>query len=124
MTTYVQPSFDDALARVAHNADPEWMRETRRIVADLAAAGTFTVDDVWDRLDQLDGIGTPEPRALGAVITTAKRHSLIEHTGHYVKARRRRATVPVWKAGTAHAMTGGADGGPPSLPGDGGPPNP
>ncbi|MEM7096154.1 MAG: hypothetical protein AAF567_24325 [Actinomycetota bacterium] len=104
-----QLTLDDALARVGHNAAPDWRSLAQRIVAELAAAGEFIADDVWEQLSEHDDILTHEPRALGEIITTAQRSGLIVHTGRYARSRRRRAQIPVWTGApvqTDTAMTG------------------
>lgn len=67
-----------AAGRAAATVDPDWMRQARRVLRQLAGSGAdFTADDVWARLT----VRPAEPRALGAVIREAKLGGLIYDTG-------------------------------------------
>ena len=71
--------LDKALERVERGANAEWMMWATQIVALVAdILPEFTTDDVWDRLDTVPDIQTPEPRAMGPVMTKAVRDGVIE----------------------------------------------
>lgn len=84
---------DQAIAQVDGAADDQWKDQARRAVWWCANHhATFTVDDVWDRLEAL-GIPTPpEPRALGPVLMRAVRAGAIRDTEKMAKSRRRHAS--------------------------------
>lgn len=72
-----QRQRDAAVQIVGEHADQDYMRVALGVVADLARAGApFTTDDVIARMP--DGVTTPEPRALGAVMTIARRQGIVE----------------------------------------------
>lgn len=77
---------DEAIRRVDVNADSDWKDEAYRVVAALAAhRPRFTTDDVWGRLS---GVGTHEPRAMGAIMRQAARDGLIRATSEYQQSGR------------------------------------
>lgn len=71
---------DIALAIVADHANETWLDFARYAVAQVALARPdFIVDAVWEA-----GLGKPpEARAIGAVMTWAKREGLIEPTNEF-----------------------------------------
>jgi hypothetical protein len=81
-------SAPDYMAQVEKNANEEWVGAAADIVARLAAAKkTFTTDDVWEELAKLD-VRTHEPRAMGAVMSAAKRMKMVSSTSTYVISTR------------------------------------
>lgn len=94
---------DHALEVVESNASPIFRERAERVVRKLAQHGeSFTTDQVWD---DLAGIYTAEPRALGAVMTRLAKAGIIEKTGTYVPSSRMECharPIPVW-IGTALA---------------------
>ena len=96
----LEAEADAAIERAGRGADKDWMAEAHRIVRLLAARpGTFTADDVMARLAIAD-VSTPEHRAMGSVMRTARVRGLIEHTGRYVRSVRRerhRGPTAVWQ---------------------------
>lgn len=86
---------------VNYSADAKWKIEALRIVSELAATKhEFTTDDVWEQLDKLD-VSTHEPRAMGAVMTTARRMKLISSTLVHVISTRpacHSRPIKVWKS--------------------------
>lgn len=77
-----QRQRDVSIQQVGEHADQDYMRVALRIVAELARTGQpFTTDDVIARMP--DGVSTPEPRALGAVMTIARRQGIVEPTSQY-----------------------------------------
>lgn len=81
-------------------ADAAWVNEATAAVEVLCRLGNdFTGDDVW-RLLAGTNARTPEPRALGAVITKFAREGLIYPTGYYRKSIRKeshRRPLAVWR---------------------------
>jgi predicted SPOUT superfamily RNA methylase MTH1 len=68
---------DEAVERVGRAAPAEWYGYALAVVQRLAERlDDFTTDDVWQALT----VRPPEPRALGAVMVTAKNAGLIEPT--------------------------------------------
>lgn len=64
---------DEALEHVGDHADKEWMKAALDKVWGLCMAHEeFTTDLVWDRLS-IPAVGTPEPRAMGAIMRIAAR---------------------------------------------------
>ena len=78
---------DEAVERVERNADQRWIEMARIVVQRLSARqGHFTTDDVWVR------VGSPrEPRAMGAVMTWARRHKICKPSRHVHPAPARSA---------------------------------
>lgn len=69
---------DAGIARANSGVDPEWKLAARRALWHLIQGGQeFTADDVWELIPP--GLVTPEPRAMGAVITAAKRAGFVRH---------------------------------------------
>ena len=64
---------DEALEQVEAHAAPGWKQAALDIVHELSATtADFTSEDVWELLNARELNGTPEPRALGAIMTRAK----------------------------------------------------
>jgi hypothetical protein len=83
-----QEAKREAIERVTRAANEEWMAAAGAIVEKLARGRqSFTTDDVWGELDALT-VSTPEPRAMGAVMTIAKRDGIVKASGGFVSSRR------------------------------------
>ena len=87
---------DEAVARVERNADQRWIEMAQMIVRRLSArSGRFTTDDIWVR------VGTPrEPRAMGAVMTWARRQKIAEPTDTFTPSSRpecHRRPIRIWR---------------------------
>lgn len=91
----------DYLIQVESHADEDWKEETLKIVEQLALEReTFTTDDVWEMLSELD-VSTHEPRAMGAIMTIAKKMRLISPTTHHILSTRpscHSRPIRVWKS--------------------------
>ena len=96
---------NEAIDRVARNADSVWLHWANKAVARASLDGHFTTDDVWDWLDTW-GVDAPhEPRALGAVMRNFARSNRITTTGEYVKSTRIEChgrPVAVWRLIVTH----------------------
>lgn len=57
----------DGIGRAGEHADDDWKAAARAAVLSMDAGAEFTTDDVWRRIPA--GLTTPEPRAMGAVMT-------------------------------------------------------
>lgn len=80
---------DEAVQRAEDHADKNWLRSAYEMVELLASRGKpFTTDDVWDLLIEHAVPGTPEPRAMGAVIRQAQSRKLIIATSEYRLSKR------------------------------------
>lgn len=92
---------DEGVAAAAAGADEGWMRAALSQVRWLATVrATFTTDDVWALLTD-SGVGTREPRAMGAVMRQAKAAGYVTPTTEYVKSGRPECharPVRVWRA--------------------------
>lgn len=88
---------DEALGRVALNAEA-WLEDAGFIISALARTREeFTTDDIWARLN---GLEPPDCRAMGAAMRRAKREGLIDKTGEYRESRRAGChcrPVAVWR---------------------------
>jgi len=79
----------EAIQRVDDHADEEWKRAADDAIVYVARrAATFTADDVWWRLDELEIASPREPRALGARMQAAARSGIATNTQRVVKSRR------------------------------------
>lgn len=91
---------DEAVQRVASNADPDWMRQAVDGIWALALnADTLTTDDVWDAIP--DAATTHEPRALGAAMKRAASLGYITATDTYRPSARpacHARPVRVWRS--------------------------
>lgn len=73
---------DEAVTRVASNADPEWIEHTLHVIWCLAVAqDEITTDDIWQTIG--DVAATHEPRALGAVMKKAAAKGWVSPTDRY-----------------------------------------
>ncbi len=98
MSTTAEVARDEALARGARCADPDWMIGARRIIEGYAAGTLFTSEDIL--IDLLVGhFSTPDKRALGGVLRKARIDGLIEPLGFVNGTRpsRHRAPVREWR---------------------------
>ncbi len=88
---------DSAIA-VAADADPDWIRRARTVIAELARTRpTVTADDVWAEIDQ----PVSDPRALGAVFTWAGDAGYLARTTMTVPSTRpeaHRRPIRVWQS--------------------------
>jgi len=86
---------DEALERVERAAPDDWKARAWTRLLQLAATGRdFTSEDVTATAGK-----APEPRALGAVFSTASRHGLIRKSGFAVATSPTRHVAPiqVWR---------------------------
>ena len=100
--TLARSALDLALERVdSTDSDAAWKREALRVVAELAAGGDFTTDDVWHRLEELAVDGPHDGRALGPIMQRATRFGIAENTGVFTRSTRRHlAPIPIWRSPT------------------------
>lgn len=79
-------------------ATPDWYEAAFKAILDLCKLGQpFSTDQLWERLQ---GLETPEPRAMGSVIRQAAKEGWIVSTGEYRKstqAKNHRRPVLIWK---------------------------
>lgn len=91
---------DRAVYAAGAFANSDWLTEAESAIKMLCRLGDdFTGDDVW-RLLAGTSVTTPEPRALGAVITKFAREGYIFPTGYYRKSIRKeshRRPLAVWR---------------------------
>lgn len=92
---------DAAVRRVGDAAPDPWWDQALGAVKDAAQQqpGGFTTDDVWRILEHAGLDAPPEPRALGAVMTAARRAGIIRPTDRYaptVRPGAHRRPVRVW----------------------------
>lgn len=94
---------DEAIQRVGENASVSWKDAAREAVNLICRSGhPFTTDEVWQVLkDNFPGIPKPrEPRAIGAIMSSAARRGLIRPTGEMTPSLRpedHRRPVTVWE---------------------------
>lgn len=98
------PTFDDfqneintqrAIDRAGGGAPLEWWNEAMSLIRNLPVGTEFTTDTLWNK-----GLSEPpEPRALGAVVQSAKRHGLIRRVPNMWRPSTRRHSAPlrVWE---------------------------
>lgn len=73
---------DEAVTRVASNADAEWVDHALHVIWCLAVQmDEVTTDDVWDHIGH--DYTTHEPRALGAVMKKAAGLGYVQATDRY-----------------------------------------
>lgn len=94
--TFALSARDEALERLAEQADADWKARAYAAVLmtafDRGAAG-FIADDVWTYLDL-----PPQPKALGAVLMRLAREKRIVPTGEVRPHPKRHATkTTVWR---------------------------
>ncbi len=83
-----QEAREQAVKRVAVNADPEWMTLALATICDLARVrDTMTTDDIWEAMHPHETF-THEPRAMGAAMRRAARNGWIEATPDYRSSAR------------------------------------
>ena len=74
---------DEAVANLDLAYDG-WIDSVIKIILSIPIYQTFTTDYLWEKVE-----ATPnEPRAMGAVMTRAKKEGLVSSTGKYIKSRR------------------------------------
>ena len=74
---------DEAVANLDFAYDG-WIDSVIKIILSIPIYQTFTTDYLWEKVET-----TPnEPRAMGAVMTRAKKEGLVSSTGKYIKSRR------------------------------------
>ena len=99
-TEQAEAARDEAIARVEHNADRNWMVAAQTAVAFLAmTCDEFTTDEMWEALREVDA--THEPRAMGAVMRAAARRGLVVKTDRVrnsVRPECHARPVAVWRS--------------------------
>ena len=94
-----EASKAEALERVEKGMDTDWYVAAMGAVKKLASVrDEFTTDDVWPLLR---AYSTPEPRAMGAVMTSARGSKIIEATDKWKLSDRpscNRRPVRVWRS--------------------------
>ena len=91
------------IADAEQGAGSDWMNAAMKalyVVANMEGV-TFTTDQIWEALEAHfpDAVVT-EPRAMGAVMTKARKQGLITATGIYIKSTRPKCharPVMVWR---------------------------
>ena len=64
----------EAIERVEHHADERWKAEATLAIKEVATVKReFTTDDVWQQLKMHVDAATHEPRAMGAMMVSAKK---------------------------------------------------
>jgi len=98
---HAEAARDEAIDRVEANAHHDWLVQARQAVLWLAHnRDEFTTDDVWGLLSNT-GVGTHEPRALGAVMRWAARSGVVVKTDRVVNSCRvecHARPVAVWRS--------------------------
>lgn len=94
-TTQSLPLFDAAEARkardagvstVQRSADKFWFGTAQIAVREIASRSEkFTTDQVWDRIKQWPR--PHDPRAMGAVMTWARKAEIVEPTAEFVQSQ-------------------------------------
>jgi hypothetical protein len=73
-----------------------WIDSVLKIISSIPNQQTFTTDYLWEQVDSAPN----EPRAMGAVMTKAKKTGLVVATGNYIKSRRAECharPVMIWR---------------------------
>jgi len=73
-----------------------WISSVLKIISSIPHQQTFTTDYLWEQVDS----EPREPRAMGAVMTKARKDGLVCATGNYVKSRRAECharPVMIWR---------------------------
>lgn len=96
--TEARKAAEEAIRQANDNALESWKRDAYAAIEwCVRRFGTFTTDEVWERLDALKLANGANPVAMGPVILRAEREGLIEKTGEvrstHIKRRHRRLTV-------------------------------
>ena len=98
--TLLQKAWDGAvegMGRAEENAEAEWMKRAKQIIADQPIGSEFLAEDLVDAIEST-GLTTHTRKALGPVIRNAARDGLIVKTGEYRPALRGHCRpMPVWK---------------------------
>lgn len=92
---------DVAVERAERGADPAWLEAAAAAIRTVAGRGPFTTDDVWKELDRRGAPDPREPRALGAVMTAARRAGTIAPTDRFKptdRAAGHRSPKRIWTA--------------------------
>lgn len=91
---------DQAIEKVAENANAQWMKDASWAVLMMAyKGGEFTTDDILAAYPQLEGVR--EPRAWGAIMRQAAVGKTIVATGRYKASTRRKSHARpkmVWRS--------------------------
>jgi ribonucleotide reductase alpha subunit len=89
---------NEAIDAAGKFATPTWYEAAFKAIIDLCKLGQpFSTDAVWLRLE---GLETPEPRAMGSVIRQAAKEGWIVSTGEYqrsTQASNHRRPVLLWR---------------------------
>lgn len=92
---------DDAVEQVGEAADPTWRRVALLAVEAVAVEREeFSTDHVWTYLEGC-GVKTHEPRALGAIMRSARAKAVAAATDRYVPSTRPECharPVRVWRS--------------------------
>tara|TARA_R100000458_G_C8273513_1_gene248406 strand:- start:1169 stop:1540 length:372 start_codon:yes stop_codon:yes gene_type:complete len=74
---------DEAVSKLDMAYDG-WIDSVMEIIFSIPRGQTFTTDYLWEQVET-----TPnEPRAMGAVMTRARKEGSVSSTGKYIKSRR------------------------------------
>ena len=74
---------DEAVSKLDMAYDG-WINSVMEIIFSIPLSQTFTTDYLWEQVET-----TPnEPRAMGAVMTRARKEGLVSPTSKYIKSRR------------------------------------
>lgn len=74
---------DEAVANLDLAYDG-WIDSVMEIILSIPISQSFTTDYLWEQVESAPN----EPRAMGAVMTRARRKGLVISTGNYIKSRR------------------------------------
>lgn len=86
---------DQAIEKL-ESAYDNWINSVLKIISSIPNQQTFTTDYLWEQVDS----EPREPRAMGAVMTKAKKIGLVCSTGNYIKSRRAECharPVMIWR---------------------------
>ena len=73
-----------------------WINSVMEIIFSIPVNQTFTTDYLWENVETVPN----EQRAMGAVMTKARKLGVVESTGRYIKSRRPECharPVMVWR---------------------------
>lgn len=92
---------DKAIDQVERHASEDWKDHALQAIRTLCRTKPdgFTTDDIWAILHDSNAPTPHEPRALGAVVRSAVRASLIAPTSRYVQSNRpacHRRPIQIW----------------------------
>lgn len=93
--------ISDSIKTVGENANEEWKVAVMRFVKDICHdKQEFTTDDVWELVDRTE-LTTKDNRAMGYIMTEAKKNGWCEDT-RIVQPSRRKVChgrkIAVWKS--------------------------